>query len=68
MSKWKFKDPNKRSNAHKFEKIVPRNQLANARQEAFKRFKREGDTEHMALVKTLNYVGVKEHQNKKHRG
>ena len=41
MSKWKFKDPNKKSNYHKFEKIVRRDQLANARQEAFNKFKRE---------------------------
>ena len=68
MRKWKFKDPNKKSNYHKFEKIVRRDQLANARQEAFYKFKREGDSEHIALVKSLNYVGVRDHQNKKHRG
>ncbi len=67
--KWKFKDLNKRSNYHKFEKIVRRDQLANARQEAFNRFKREGDSEHIAFVKCLNYVGVREHnQNQKNRG
>lgn len=68
MGKWKFKDPNRKSNAHKFGKIVKRHDLARARQEAYDRFKKEGDSPHMALVKTLNFVGVKDHQNKKERG
>ena len=65
---WNFKDPNRKSNHHKFGKIVSRHDLPRARQEAYNRFKREGDTEHMALVRTLNFVGVKDHQNRKDRG
>ena len=65
---WKFKDPNRKSNHHKFGKIVSRHDLPRARQEAYDRFKKEGDSPHMALVKTLNFVGVKDHQNRKDRG
>ena len=65
---WNFKDPNRKSNHHKFGKIVSRHDLPRARQEAYNRFKREGDTEHMALVRTLNFVGVKDHQNRKDKG
>jgi len=67
--KWKFKDPNRKSNYHKFDKIVSRHDLARARQEAYDRFKKQGDSPHVALVKCLNSVGVREHsQNQKNRG
>ena len=64
---WKFKDPNRKSNHHKFGKIVSRHDLPRARQEAYNRFKREGDTEHMALVRTLNFVGVRDSKSNEKR-
>ena len=57
---WKRKDPNKKSNYHKFEKLVPMHQLAQARQEEYNRAIQKGYGVHMALVKCLNSVGVKE--------
>lgn len=63
MANWKFKDPNKKSNRHKFERIVKRHELPKARHEAFQKFKRHGDSDHVALVKCLNSIGIKE-QNK----
>jgi len=64
---WNFKDPNRKSNHHKFGKIVSRHDLPRARQEAYNRFKREGDTEHMALVRTLNFVGVRDSKSNEKR-
>ena len=65
---WKFKDPNRKSNHHKFGKIVSRHNLPSARHEAYNRFIKEGDTPHQALVRSFNFVGVRDHQNQKNKG
>ncbi len=57
---WKRRDPNKKSNYHKFEKLVPRHKLAQARQEEYNRAIKNGEGPHMALVKCLNNVGIRE--------
>ena len=50
---WKRRDPNKKSNYHKFERIVPKHKLAQVRQEVYNRAINQGASPHMALVKFL---------------
>jgi len=60
MGHWKFKDPNRKSNYHKFDKLVPIHKLARTRQEEYNREIKRGSSVHQALVKSLNSVGVRE--------
>tara|TARA_B100000029_G_scaffold101481_1_gene91801 strand:+ start:7449 stop:7640 length:192 start_codon:yes stop_codon:yes gene_type:complete len=57
---WKKRDPNKKSNYHKFERIVPKHKLAQVRQEEYNRAINQGASPHTALVKCLNSVGIRE--------